>query len=332
MILILKNTKNFILNIDDLSLILHPSEVVNISEKFTTFEIASSNDLVSNVASGNILVNDGTNDLTITEAIRYCTMHTVIDGPRDRSSKLRVHQTARALGTMIYFTGKGDSPSNPVDIGNGSEFRIHHKVGDPMEVYRYVDFNCVENQTWVHEGYILWDNAQFDTISMEILPRTVKVVAGQNTQYMDYNGVLLPAAGNGNVLLASGMDLTSPSGGLVYMPLDDTGERATAFWDANWNTTTKRFENITPNPTGKGKYNIFTKEVLFASFANSLPLLGTGFERIVSDDTDEVGQGWRFKFRLKTNEPDHEWRIAFILSMHRKDTSFGISVQSGVEI
>ena len=95
--------------------------------------------------------------------------------------KLETHESSRIPGTYTYYTGAGDDPENVMDVGSGQMFILHHRNDDPMTQYLYLDFNTLENETWVHEGYMIWDGAQFDTITFEIVPRVTAVVPASNT-------------------------------------------------------------------------------------------------------------------------------------------------------
>ena len=67
----------------------------------------------------------------------------LIDEYRDRSGKLRVHQTSRKLGTMILWTGEGDNPSVPDSIGGGERLAINYVAGSLEPLVKYIDFNCI---------------------------------------------------------------------------------------------------------------------------------------------------------------------------------------------
>ena len=243
------------------------------------------------------------------------------DPPLDRSGKLRVHQTSRKLGLVIGWYGLGDDPSDPTKVGDGTPFTFSHSIDESEPANKYIDINCVENETWLHEGYITWKGCHLDTISLSVVPRVTGTTVSSGTYYNLYGGYLIvPAAGDGTIQITS--DITTHSGGLVYIPDDDLGNPPTAFWNAEWNTTTKQYENITPAPYGDGRYNMFAAEVPLAKFVHSIPLLESGFIALNSSDTDQLGHGMRIKMTADTNNdiPDHDWSIACTMCMHRAKT------------
>lgn len=239
-----------------------------------------------------------------------------IEEKRDASGKLRIHQTSRQLGTKTYFTGAGDDPTDVTNYGEGAAFQLHHEVGSGIQT-EYIDLNVVENKTWIHEGYVTWKNCDLDSVCFEVVPRIVNYTASSGTNYNLYGGYLvIPAAGDGTINVTS--DITTHSGGLIYMPDSDDGISPTAYWNADWNITTKGFENISAAPSGNGRYNMFTVEVVLARFANKIPFLVNGFLQLQTSDIDQLGQGMRFKMYNHTHGTDHEWTVAAMITLHRE--------------
>lgn len=244
---------------------------------------------------------------------------TLGDELRDRSGKLRVQQTSRKMGTRIMWTGIGDDPTDITKVGGGETLSFHYQIGDAEPMAKYIDFNIAENETWLHEGYLTWQDGQMDTLSLQMVPHTVTVsgvTGGDMALYGGYMVVPTPP-GAGNIAVVN--DLTQPYGGLVYMPNNDLDEPPTAFWDADYNTDTHLYENIRPNYTMQGRYNIFSYEIVFAEFIRQIPFLGSGFIALNSSDTDQLGQGMRLKMVADTNKSkqDHNWSVACIMCLHR---------------
>lgn len=241
---------------------------------------------------------------------------------RDRSGKLRVHQTSRKMGLITCWFGCGDDISDPYYIGNGQKMSFTHLVGDGEPAPTYIDFNVIDNETWLHEGYVTWNNAQLDTISLDILPTVTSIATASGTNYTLYNGHLIipTTSGTGDIAITS--DITTHSGGLVEMPPDDLGNPEAAYWDAEWDYNTNRYINITPNIDGTGKYNMFSKEIVFHRIVHEMPLLSNGFLPLNCSDTEQLGQGMRIRFLADTNNDveDHDWSIAIMLCMHRDKT------------
>jgi len=240
---------------------------------------------------------------------------------RDKSGRLRIQETSRPLNTHTYFTGAGDDPTDVTDVGGGEFLNVCHTISGATTQSVTIDLNMIENETYIHEGYITWKNACCDSVSFEVIPRTVNYTVSSGTYYNIYGGYLVvPAAGDGTANITS--DITQPDGGLVYMADNDVGVTPTAYWNADWNTTTKEFENIAAAPLGDGRYNMFTVAVVLSRFANRLPLIGDGFIMLQSADAEQIGHGMRFRLTAITSatEPDHDWKLGGILTFHRKNS------------
>ncbi len=248
------------------------------------------------------------------------------ESPKDRSGKERVQQTSRPLGTMTYFTGRGDDPNNIDDVGNGEKFIVNHIAGqDSTSQILYLDFNCIENDTYIHEGYITWEDAKFDVISLKVVPRVVSTQISSNTNFNFYESpdlkthLIVPAyPGTGTCEILS--DISQPNNGLVYMPDSDLGVAPIAFWNADYDSTSNMFINITAAPYGNGRYNMFYQEDILVRFVNKFQILGWGFQRLQSSDSEKLGHGMRLKSTANTYGEDHNWSIACSVTMHRLKT------------
>ncbi len=240
----------------------------------------------------------------------------------DGSGKLVIHQTSKPTGFLTYWTCNGDDLTINDNYGDGECAVFQHKVGDPKNSSIYLDFNCVDNRTFLHEGFLQWKDCLADTVSLSVVTATVSGIASSGTNYNLYNGIIVvPANKDGYFELQS--DISKIDGGLVFVPQDDDGVRATAFWNATWNTTTKLFEDISAAPKGDGAYNMFIYEYPLQRFINKIHLLGSGNQRLQSSDSDEIGQGMRVKIDLTTShdfDEDHEWYFSCFLTMHREKT------------
>lgn len=318
--IIAKNNIDAIVSINDLGISILPDDQIDLST-LQPYKVSSSDNLVAKISDGSIVINDGDDDLSVTDAIKYVIMQKSTT-PVDPSGKQRVHQTSRPEGLITYFTGSGDDPEDIYDVGGGQEFVINHSINDSTNQYIYMDFNTITNETWIHEGYVTWNNAEFDTVSVDIVPRVTQYEFSQGTNYLLYNGyMIIPVDGtNGNVTITS--DLTNPHGGLVYIPKTDEGIQPTSFWNATWDDVDGCYKDITPAPYGNGKFNLFTVEISLARFVNRFPFVGQGFQKLQSSDIDKLGQGMRIRSKATTNVStgNHNWSIACALTLYRKRT------------
>lgn len=75
-IIIAKNTTTGYMDVNDLGLTIGPSEVINLTEIFTKNEILESADLKPLVEIGNIIINDGTQDLSASDGLMHVGFET----------------------------------------------------------------------------------------------------------------------------------------------------------------------------------------------------------------------------------------------------------------
>jgi hypothetical protein len=317
--IIFKNTKNELINVKDIGLIIYPLAELSIDTNITP--VNNSRDLIKLISDSTIIVNNYERDLLPAEGIKFITTEQLL--PYDVDGKLFVHQTSRNPGTTTYWTGKGDSPTDIFDVGNGDFLILSNFPGDPSSTIQYMDLNTINNNTNLHEGYFIWENAKFgDYVSLSIVTNTVNYVPASGTNFYHYNDFLvIPASGTGNIQITS--DITNPcisGGSLVQVYTNEVGYKPPAYWDADFNKTTGMFENIRPNINGDGEFNIYTKELVANRFINHIPLLGSGFERLQASDSTIFPHGVRLKLEISTTNDDHEWHVGGIITMHREKT------------
>ena len=321
MLVIVKNPTQIIQIIEELSVNIYPGASIELMEKADNnlSYILSAYSLIKKIADGKLIINNGIQDLDSLSALRYLYSQSTI--PTDRSGKLRVHETPRKLGLKTCWLGCGDNPNNPSSVGNGEDINIYHKIGDSTSFTKYIDFNCIQNETFIFSGNIIYDNCKGDKITIDIVPRVVSYVSDNNTDFMLYNNYLIvPANGNGNVSITS--DISMSTGGLVYMPDSDLGISPVAFWKADWDSINKKFINITPAPSGDGRFNMFAVEVILSRFINNAIFYGSGVFDLNSRDIEQLGHGMRMKLTALTNiiDNDHEWSLSGLLMAFRQKT------------
>ena len=241
---------------------------------------------------------------------------------RDKEGKLRVHQTSRQDGLAIHWTSRGDDRSNPKRFSNGELLSYKHEIGDSTSEVVYIDFNGLLNESWIHEVVLTWHGCELDRVTVDIVPDTCTVTDSTAGNFNIYGPIVIPAMpGQGSCNIVS--DIYSYTGGLVSKdkPTDPTTEPSPAFWNADFNEETGRFENLTPAPLGDGQYNIFHEERILNRTFNEIQLLKNGFQIFNSSDTDQISHGYRIRCTFETTLPDHEWTVSGIVVMHRKEVA-----------
>jgi len=231
--------------------------------------------------------------------------------PKTDDSREYLYTTSRPVGTSTYFTSEGDDNSNYRYIGGGSELHFNHEAGSPITPL-YFDCNVLDNSTYVHEGYISYVNCDFDKLSFHFVPRTTSYISAPNTTFNLLNGYLvIPAAGDGTIQLTEVPNL-------VAVGKNSNGVKNIGFWDAEFNYDTGVFENLRPNLTGEGNWNIFGEEILLYRMIQRIILVGTGEKYLETAEHGAWEHGARLKISYEVNNPDHDMKVAGILVLYRE--------------
>lgn len=228
--------------------------------------------------------------------------------------KVNTYSSPRPQGTSTYYCGVDDDANDLTAIGSGLDLYFKHNIGEPLSQNFIRNFNVIQNKTYIHDAVINWSNANGGKLTGQIVSDVSATVAGTNTLYQIYGDIILPSAGTGNV------DVTAPK--LVQSPVDLIGNRPPSFWDADWNSQTKTFDNIRANSLGLGEYNMFHTETVLKQFINKIHMMGDGRLRFNSKDIERIYHGMKFKFILETDGSvaDHSWQVDMMLFLYREKT------------
>jgi hypothetical protein len=244
-----------------------------------------------------------------------------ISGETHHDGRLSFINTPRPMGTMTHFTSYGDDHEQ---IGEGIPAVHLHRPGQPAETSLYLDFHSLDddNRVWLHDAFCSYEDCQFDTVEVEIVPRvqTYSDVSPGSTNYNidPGSGIIIPAApGTGNV------SLTGHPIHLVEMLPSQRGVRPTAFWNGDWDPVLKSYINVTPSYDGTGNYNMFTVETELMCFVRWV-LTGSNSQKLGTYDAEPLGHNQRLKFIFSTyidsNVDDHRWSMAVNLELFRSKT------------
>jgi hypothetical protein len=323
MIVKLRNITANIISVPDIGISLLPMQ----EETYDTdaMPIQQSDKIISHILHGEVILNDLSKDFLPVDAVRYLLSGADVL-PRGKDGKVAVHASSKYPGLYVYWTGRGDNFTNNY-IGNGETIILRHKVGEPKSQYKYIDFNCINNKTEMREGVIIWENARpGDSGSCSAVTSVMPTQPGVNTNFNLYNGYLIvPAAGDGNIEVTGDLTNIDPATGcFVEMLPDETGKVDPGFWNAAYNPSTNKFENISPAPDGSGRFNLFAVEIYVSRFVNHMGLIGSGSINLRSDDSASMTHGMRLLHHINTSTlddiDDHEWTFSVVLTLQRDRT------------
>jgi len=336
--IILKNNTENDIEITDIGITVDALGQKDISYKSSDV-IRRSEILLLNIANNNITLNDGLEDLSSIEAIRFITGSTTkLQGTTYHDGRLSFHTTPRQSGLMTCFMGKSDSQEDETKVGGsnnyiyvnhiaiendytgmtpefsftprGSIVGLDYYLMDPI----YFKYNTIVNKTTIHDAIISWVNCIHPVmISVEVVPEVTTYETTTGTNYNLYEGYLIIPAEPGTGTI-NPLDIL-----LIESPLNQSGVRKTSYWNADFNIETKQFENITPAYAGDGVYNMFVVEVSFQEFVCEWPLLGSHTMKLFTSDSEPIGHNMMFKFSFYTCG-NHDWQFTCAMHMFREKT------------
>ena len=246
-------------------------------------------------------------------------------------NKLMVYESSRPIGTKIYFTCEGDLHDDIThdNVAGGTSMYYTHDIGEPTTKNIYIDFNTIENMSYIHEGYLMWSGCLGDNVSLEIVPEVTPwtgptsgtdfhIVNSSGVPDFTYGYLIVPAApGTGSIAV----DTTAMSL-IQVLPSFDTGViNDPGYWDADYNSSTHNFENIVPNYGGTGGYNMMGQEVVLNRFINKMTLLDKGFIQLQTAESETLPHRVRLRITFNTRSPDHVWSCSCMMVLHREHTT-----------
>jgi len=237
---------------------------------------------------------------------------------KDLDGRNLVHDTPRYLGTYTYFTSTDDDHTDPHAVGgdNVCELMWNHTSGSDLTKTIYLDYNTINNTTYVRQGDMQWENAHHDSVSFTIVPKITDYTVSSNTDYDLYGGYLVIPNPYGTGTIS----IETSSAKLVQLTPNEFGNYPAGYWDATWDSTNKEFTDIQPNYYGTGEYNIFTYEVELYKFMNKRLLMGTHNKDCMTEDSSQIGHNMRLRVDLETRLPDHNWSWNGNVMLYRQRT------------
>jgi hypothetical protein len=320
--MILKNISNEHISISDtnLALELPPTQ----QEEVDITLIKKSTACVERISKGRIVFVDITGkELTTEETLKVLTSSDLgVFSFELGTGKLLTHDTARPFGSVSAFWGSADSITTPEGYGDGEIFAFSHEVGntETSTISKSFDFNTINNNSYCQEMRVFYDCPDFVLLTVSVVPRVIKTVAGSNTNFKRYGNIIIPTIGDGTLALDA--DLSDPNCGYVKTIRHEDGSVDPGFFDANYNQSTKKMEGFTPNSTpGKGRFNLFAEEAILARWMIKIPLVGKGFAEFETKDIMPIGHGMKMKVTLETyGSPDFSWKVGLSPTIHRAKT------------
>lgn len=329
--IILKNTTNGVKTYVGQTIAANGQYQLQVGEDKT---FALDNTLFADVASGDIVVSNGTSDFyNPTEGWNWIVNDTpkveVEDLPFSSSLglKLAVHSSPKPepedmSPTYAVWTGAGDkfmagSPPQwlPEEntIGGGELFQFTMSPGAPT-VIKDIKFDPRHGRVWIHQAYIRYNNAGIgDTMCAAIIAPPTPLQTMVDLDYVIVDGWLKYAG--------PGMGTHGLAGTPVLAPRTFAKD---GFWDFDGVNLTPNFgPGGSPDPGSNGQYHITAEEKIIHRYITRVPLYGDsgGYFRLTSWESDLLPIDMGYFIRVKImNGSNQFWNLSAILEIYRERT------------
>jgi hypothetical protein len=281
---------------------------VDLSESFSSAEIARFGSLITLIASGTITINDGLRDYGIAEGIRLLMSIEVprsvdADGnqyiniagnPLDYDRKIVVHSSPRPLSpkTYTHYMGRGDCLDTSLH-GEGIRFAL-----TVTGTFGSFDFPFLsDSQLYMRGAFFGWENAAWGT------EMTCEMYAGASLVYEDpsFNFLTIDQFNRIHLDMASGT--YSWAANPVPTPAYDYYFQPCGFWNLNASG-----DSLVYDATGSGTYDLYTVERQVARFVQKMQIYGTnqGLKSLESDDVEYIPPGYFFRMSVWNPEVHDE--------------------------
>jgi hypothetical protein len=160
-----------------------------------------------------------------------------------------------------------------------------------------------EEDIFLAQGWLGWENAGWgDSVSYSVMAEATPVAPQAGGDYSLDGDRLLYSPGGGTHAIAGNVTLV-------------TSRFRRGYWDLN------NDGGLTPNPAQKGKFDIFTREVLVEQYVDRFLVYGSsGLMSITGDNVARVPPGY-FVRVTANNESGTDWKVWGNLLFYREKTA-----------
>jgi len=264
------------------------------------------------IGTGNLVVNNGTDDLSATEGWAWLIGDT--SPVSEVGKKLWVHQSSKPEleGRKFHtvWTGAGDDKDLDL-VGGGQDLLFDITASDAI-VTRDVQFDTPDQgQVYVHEGYFMWEGAPWGAnINIHVMCSPTVMQTSVN---LDYNLVAETQNGGNKITYAGpGAGTHGFASAEVYIVPN---------WDKTGTWDYTEAGGLVPNFTADGEFDIFDVEARVLNFIHRVPVYGnaTGFNRLQSSDTARLLPGFFLRATINSDSAT-AWKCWMFMTLHRERT------------
>lgn len=286
--------------------------------ELTAFKQSSS--LFNDVIAGDIVINDGSTDITDAHAAwTYLTSEVreveIMQQTPALGGKVAVHSSAKptlaGIETFAVWSGAGDDLNDPSIVGGGDLLQFQLTIGTP-ELIKDVHFNHAEfGRVWIHEAYMKFEDGGIgDYASAYMMSYPTQLQQAVNLDLIlendgTYDWIKFAPGGPG-----TGTHGFAATPALVPRPFSKDGD-----WDYDETT------GLVPNSSGTGYYKICVQEQPVSKYINKIPCFGTTstYFTMSSDETAEIRPGYFIRVKCK-NASNSNWSLSVVMELYRQAT------------
>lgn len=301
------------IEIKDLGITVQAGSTYDLS-KIATENVNNSNNLLVNIANGNIVVQKDplANPIayyTSAEAVRaIMSIHDVLPRSKDQF-KIAVHSSPKPqrIGSTFsyntHWTGSGDDVVNHV-LGGGEICMISCTTGNAT-VSKIIEFDSLFGNVFIYQGYIGFDNAGFgDYVNVSAWAKATPLQTMIDKDFeLDGNKVRLASGGPG-----------TGTHGFAANPTLLPNYTCSGYWNYD-----DENQQLLPSLDQSGCYDIYNIDIEADRFMNKLPVYGTNhvYTSLEANDYNQIPPGWFLKVEAH-NQSDTNWKVWFFMEMYRE--------------
>lgn len=269
-------------------------------------------DVFTDIASGDLVINDGTEDLTDpVEGYKVLQGKVVFPISDIDNRKISVHTSYKPhlpdSWTYAIWSGAGDDANQTPSIGAGELLSFQLEPGKASHTID-IKFDPTHGRVWMHEAYLKFAGAGHgdyiigDVVCEPSLLQTSVDLVGNLV-----DGWLIPYDAVHNPVAPTHGFAATPT--LVPRSYSKDGE-----W--NWDAV----NGLTPAPEANGLYRIADSEKIAHRYFNKIPVYGESpYFTMTSDETTEIHPGY-FIRATAHNVSDTNWHACIMMEIYRQRT------------
>lgn len=267
-------------------------------------------DVFADISSGNLVVNDGVNDIIETlKGWRHLEGTLAFPVSDLDNQKLAVHTSYKprvpGITTYAVWTGAGDDIAGG-NLGDGDLLHFDMTAGNPITSKDIKFDHASFGRIWLHEAYMKFTGAgDGDFITSNIMAEATTLQTSLNLDLViDGDDIKFAPGGPG-----TGTHGFAANPVLIPRSFSNDGD-----WDYDGT-------NLTPNVAGTGKYKIKTVETPVHRFVNKIPCYGdcASYFSMTSDETAELNPGYFIRAEVHNNS-NGNWHLSVMLEIYRERT------------